>query len=112
MKRSPVWVSVLVHAALLLAVCFALYPVLWVISLALSPSGTPSFRPIPLPEAVSLVNFREVAGATLRRYAHPRASRSRPRIGTTESALRSASSRKSAHACIIIARSARNSDRR
>lgn len=64
MRRSPVWVSALVHAALVLAVCFALYPVLWVVSLALSPSGTASFRPVPLPEAVSLVNFREVASAT------------------------------------------------
>jgi arabinogalactan oligomer/maltooligosaccharide transport system permease protein len=48
-------------------VCFALYPVLWVVSLALSPSGTPSFRAIPLPEAASLVNFREVLGATTAR---------------------------------------------
>ena len=55
MSRTPWWVSALVHAALLLAVCFALYPVLWVVSLALSPSGTPSFRAIPLPEAASLV---------------------------------------------------------
>lgn len=64
MKRDPWWVEALVHAALLLAVAFALYPVLWVVSLALSPSGTPSFRAWPLPDAVSLVNFREVAGAS------------------------------------------------
>ena len=66
MSRSSWWVSALVHAALLLAVCFALYPVLWVVSLALSPTGTPSFRAIPLPDAASLVNFREVVGATNR----------------------------------------------
>ncbi len=54
----------LVHAALLAAVCFALYPVLWVISLALSPSGTPSAHVLPLPDAVSLDNFRAVVGST------------------------------------------------
>ena len=41
---------------------FALYPVLWVVSLALSPTGTPSARALPLPEAVSLANFRAVVG--------------------------------------------------
>jgi len=62
--RSPWWHEALVHAALLVAVCFALYPVLWVVSLALSPSGTPSPRALPLPEAVSLDNFRAVVGST------------------------------------------------
>lgn len=63
-KAGPVWVEPLVHAALLLAVCFALYPVLWVVSLALSPSGTPSPHALPLPDAVSLSNFRDVVGST------------------------------------------------
>ena len=63
-SRSPWWHEALVHAALLVAVCFALYPVLWVVSLALSPSGTPSPRALPLPEAVSLDNFRAVVGST------------------------------------------------
>lgn len=53
----------LVHAALVLAVCFALYPVLWVVSLALSPSGTPSPHALPLPDAVSFDNFRAVVGS-------------------------------------------------
>ena len=60
-RRAPWWVELLVHAALLLAVVFALYPVLWVVTLALSPSGTPSARALPWPEAVSLDNFRAVA---------------------------------------------------
>ncbi len=63
-SRSLWWQEALVHAALLVAVCFALYPVLWVVSLALSPSGTPSPRALPLPEAVSLDNFRAVVGST------------------------------------------------
>ena len=62
--RSPWWHEALVHAALLLAVAFALYPVLWVLSLALSPSGTPSPRALPLPDAVSLDNFRAVVTAS------------------------------------------------
>ena len=60
MKR---YTEVLVHVALVLAVCFALYPVLWVVSLALSPSGTPSPHALPLPDAVSLDNFRAVVGS-------------------------------------------------
>ena len=61
--RRTAWLTEMaVHAALLVAVAFALYPVLWVVSLALSPTGTPSARALPLPEAVSLANFRAVMG--------------------------------------------------
>ena len=63
-RRPPWWHEAIAHAALLLAVCFALYPVLWVVSLALSPSGTPSPRALPLPEALSLDNFRAVVTST------------------------------------------------
>lgn len=63
-RQAPWYAEALAHAALLLAVCFALYPVLWVVSLALSPSGAPSPRALPLPEAVSLDNFRAVIGST------------------------------------------------
>lgn len=60
-RRDPLWESFVAHAILLIAVAFALYPVLWVISLALSPTGTPAAHALPLPDAVSLVNFRAVA---------------------------------------------------
>lgn len=60
-RRDPLWESFVAHAILLVAVAFALYPVLWVISLALSPTGTPAAHALPLPDAVSLVNFRAVA---------------------------------------------------
>jgi len=50
----------LVHAVLLAAVCVALYPVLWVLSLALAPSDMPSARALPIPSSVSLGNFRAV----------------------------------------------------
>ncbi|MAQ14109.1 MAG: ABC transporter [Sandaracinus sp.] len=47
-----------VHAAILLAVAFALYPVLWVVSLALSPHESPGA--IPWPTEPSLDAMREV----------------------------------------------------
>ncbi len=61
-RRGSVWTELAVHFALVCAVCFALYPVLWVVSLALSPSGTPSARAVPWPEQWSLDNFRAVLG--------------------------------------------------
>ncbi len=61
--KPRLWQEALVHMALVAAVCFALYPVLWVVSLALSPSGTPSPHALPLPDAVSLDNFRAVVGS-------------------------------------------------
>ncbi|RZL06440.1 MAG: carbohydrate ABC transporter permease [Rubrivivax sp.] len=48
------------HAVLVVAVAFALYPVLWVVSLALGSHSTPAPRPIPWPEQVSLDNLRGV----------------------------------------------------
>lgn len=55
----------LLHALLVAAVLYALYPVLWVISVALTPGGTPEPRAIPFPREVSFDNFRDVAGTAL-----------------------------------------------
>ncbi|MBX3192012.1 MAG: sugar ABC transporter permease [Labilithrix sp.] len=52
----------LVNALLVAAVIYALYPVLWVISLALSSKSTPELRALPIPREVSLDNFRLVIG--------------------------------------------------
>jgi len=52
------------HFVLLCAVCFALYPILWVISLAFSPGEAPEPRVIPLPDAVSTEHLVAVAGRT------------------------------------------------
>lgn len=52
----------LVHLVLVLATAAALYPVLWVCSLAFSSSQTPTARVLPLPEAPSLAQFRDVLG--------------------------------------------------
>jgi len=53
----------LVNLLLVGAVVYALYPILWVVTVAVTPGGTPEPRAVPLPRAVSLDNFREVTGA-------------------------------------------------
>jgi arabinogalactan oligomer/maltooligosaccharide transport system permease protein len=65
-RKGALLESVVVHSVLILAVMYALYPVLWVITLALSPSGSTEPRAIPLPHGihdVALDNFRIVTGA-------------------------------------------------
>jgi arabinogalactan oligomer / maltooligosaccharide transport system permease protein len=54
----------LVNAVLVMAVLFALYPILWVISLAFSSGSTPELRVLPIPRLheLSLDNFRLVTG--------------------------------------------------
>ncbi|MCA9624347.1 MAG: ABC transporter permease subunit, partial [Myxococcales bacterium] len=52
--------SFLTHALLLCAVAFALYPILWVISLALSGSDTPEPRVLPIPDQPTLKHLKEV----------------------------------------------------
>lgn len=63
-RREALWETVLTHAVLVVAVLVALYPVLWVLSLALSPVQAPEARALPLPTAVSGRNFAAVVGAT------------------------------------------------
>jgi arabinogalactan oligomer/maltooligosaccharide transport system permease protein len=55
---------ILVHLALLGAVAFALYPVLWVLALALSGTPTPEPRVLPLPDQPTVHHFAEVIGAS------------------------------------------------
>jgi len=55
--------SVGVHALLVAAVAFAVYPLLWVVSLALTPGGLGATSGIlPIPHAPTLDNFRAVVG--------------------------------------------------
>lgn len=51
-----------VHALLVLASVAVLYPVVWVVKVALSPGGALDLDPNPLPTAVSLENFAAVVG--------------------------------------------------
>jgi len=61
-ERGSLLASFASHVALLVAVGFAVYPVLWVVSLALTAGGAPEAQIIPWPAHPSLDNFRAVAG--------------------------------------------------
>jgi arabinogalactan oligomer/maltooligosaccharide transport system permease protein len=63
-KTSDRVESFFVHALLIAAVIFAIYPLLWVISVAFSPGGiSSSHGAVPLPTNPSLDNFRLLTGA-------------------------------------------------
>jgi arabinogalactan oligomer/maltooligosaccharide transport system permease protein len=59
-RPRPALETFATHLALVAAVAFALYPVLWVVSTALSDARTPEPRALPLPSAPSLRHLREV----------------------------------------------------
>ena len=62
MKRGYLG-AVGVHALLVAAVLFAVYPLLWVVALALTPGGLDArASALPLPHSPSLANFRAVLG--------------------------------------------------
>jgi arabinogalactan oligomer/maltooligosaccharide transport system permease protein len=64
-RRSSLLEHVVMHVVLVAAVAFALYPVLWVVSLALSSSHAPAARPLPVPTEISLTNLRSVVLSTM-----------------------------------------------
>src|SRR5205814_636911 len=55
--------GIVIHAILVVATLATLYPILWVLKMALSPSQGFSLSANPLPQAVTLQNFRDVIGA-------------------------------------------------
>ncbi len=55
--------SLAAHALAIVAVCFALYPVLWVIATALSSGVAPERRLLPLPRHPTLAHLVEVVSA-------------------------------------------------
>lgn len=62
-KKPSLLESVIVHTVLLCAVMFAVYPILWVVSLAFTSGGlSSSTGAIPIPKNPSLENFRIVTG--------------------------------------------------
>jgi arabinogalactan oligomer / maltooligosaccharide transport system permease protein len=65
-RHRPVWVSMALHATLSLVCVATIYPVLWVVKLALSPSEGMSLsaNPFPNPSEVTLANFASVLGST------------------------------------------------
>jgi arabinogalactan oligomer/maltooligosaccharide transport system permease protein len=61
-ERASWLEQALTHAVLLVMVAFALYPILWVVTLALSPAGAPDARVVPLPRAIAFDHFHELFG--------------------------------------------------
>ena len=63
MTRQPeTWKLIAAHAFLLIFTVATLYPVAWVVKIALTPSQAFSMGASPIPTEVSLQNFREVVG--------------------------------------------------
>lgn len=62
-RRAPAApIVIAVHLGLLIATLVSLYPVLWVIKMALSPGQAFAMGAIPLPTEISLDNFAHVIG--------------------------------------------------
>ncbi len=62
--RTPWAKLIALHLGLAIICIVTLYPVLWVVKLALSPTQTLSLSANPIPESVTLDHFREVLGST------------------------------------------------
>ena len=60
MKKPSTFKYIMVNIALVLAVIVTLYPVLWVFKMALTPAQGFSLSLNPIPDTVSLANFRDV----------------------------------------------------
>lgn len=64
MRRPSIAVLILVHAGLFLVTMATLYPVAWVVKMALTPSQAFTMGASPIPSEVSLQNFVDVIGTT------------------------------------------------
>ena len=64
MRRVPLAKLILVNAFLVLFCIATLYPVLWVLKMALTPSQAFSLSVNPLPDTVSFRNFADLLGAS------------------------------------------------
>jgi arabinogalactan oligomer / maltooligosaccharide transport system permease protein len=63
-RNVPLWQVIVTHATLILVSMAVLYPVLWVLKMALTPSQAFSLDPTPWPTEFSLQNFRDVVSTT------------------------------------------------
>lgn len=63
-SRNELLESIGAHVLTVLAVAFALYPVLWVVSLAFSGATTLDAQVVPVPNDPTFDNLREVVGST------------------------------------------------
>ena len=65
MNRRPSWLAAVGwNLALVVACAVTLYPVLWVIKMALTPSQAFDLSPSPIPATFSLSNFHDLVMAT------------------------------------------------
>ena len=64
MRRRPLLYTALLHMSLVVICLVTLYPVLWVVKMALSPEDGLSLSANPLPQAVTFEHFRTVLGAS------------------------------------------------
>jgi len=64
MRKPSMLQLVLVHLGLLLFTMATLYPILWVVKIALTPSQSFAMGASPFPTQVSLQNFADVIGTT------------------------------------------------
>jgi len=65
MNRRPTWLVAIGWNLALVAVCaVTLYPVLWVLKMALTPSQAFDMSPIPFPSTLSLSNFQDLVTST------------------------------------------------
>lgn len=64
MRRPSPMLLLVVHVGLLLFTVATLYPILWVVKMALTPSQSFVMGASPIPTAVSLQNFVDVVGTT------------------------------------------------
>ncbi|MCO4747264.1 MAG: sugar ABC transporter permease [Proteobacteria bacterium] len=64
MKRVTTLQLVLTHVALVLITAVVLYPVLWVVKMAVEPGQSFAMGLSPIPSAVSLEHFEHVVGST------------------------------------------------
>lgn len=63
-RVMPRWKLFALHAGLAVVCVVTLYPVLWVLKMALSPTQSLSLSVSPIPEAITFEHFRDVLGAT------------------------------------------------
>lgn len=63
-RAMPRWKLFALHAGLTVMCVVTLYPVLWVVKMALSPTQSLSLSVSPIPEAITFEHFRDVVGAT------------------------------------------------
>ncbi len=63
-RQVPLWQVLATHATLILVSLAVLYPVLWVLKMALTPSQAFSLDPTPWPQEVSFQNFVDVVSTT------------------------------------------------